>query len=108
MFVDPDVLATIFDQDEKKYLEEVVDSTFVSSVGKTIKIFEDEIKNFTSSIEFNSSKIIYFFCLLHSENHQSFNHYLVNIQLYTSKCQNEIVNQFSQPTSPNTYLYYYY
>ena len=38
-----------FDQDEKKYLEEVVDSTFVSSVGKTIRIFEEEIKNFTSS-----------------------------------------------------------
>ena len=38
-----------FDNDEKKYLEDVIDSTFVSSVGKAIKIFEDEIKKFTSS-----------------------------------------------------------
>ena len=37
-----------FDNDEKKYLEDVIDSTFVSSVGKAIKIFEDEIKKFTS------------------------------------------------------------
>ena len=27
-----------FDNDEKKYLEDVIDSTFVSSVGKAIKI----------------------------------------------------------------------
>ena len=38
-----------FDHDEKKCLEDVIDSTFVSSVGHTIKEFENEIKTFTSS-----------------------------------------------------------
>jgi len=34
---------------EKKYLEDCIDSTFVSSVGKYVDTFEDEIAKFTSS-----------------------------------------------------------
>ncbi len=38
-----------FDHNEKEFLNDVIDSTFVSSVGETINIFENEIREFTSS-----------------------------------------------------------
>ncbi|MBN2165710.1 MAG: LegC family aminotransferase [Marinilabiliaceae bacterium] len=41
--------APIFLGNEKKYLGECIDSTFVSSVGKFVNIFEEEIANYTKS-----------------------------------------------------------
>jgi len=41
--------APYFDHNEKKILNDVIDSTFVSSVGEEINIFENEIKAFTLS-----------------------------------------------------------
>ena len=34
---------------EKKYLDECIDSTFVSSVGKYVNLFEEKIKNYTGA-----------------------------------------------------------
>ena len=39
----------IFDGNEKKYLSDCIDSTFVSSVGKFVDEFESEISKFTGS-----------------------------------------------------------
>ena len=39
----------LFIGNEKKYLEECIDSTFVSSVGKFVNIFEDKIAEYTGS-----------------------------------------------------------
>jgi perosamine synthetase len=39
----------LFIGNEKKYLEECIDSTFVSSVGKFVDIFEDKIAEYTES-----------------------------------------------------------
>jgi aminotransferase in exopolysaccharide biosynthesis len=39
----------LFIGNEKKYLEECIDSTFVSSVGKFVNIFEDKIAEYTES-----------------------------------------------------------
>ena len=39
--------APVFPGNEKKYLEECIDSTFVSSVGKFVDQFEEEIANYT-------------------------------------------------------------
>ena len=41
--------APLFIGNEKKYLEECIDSTFVSSVGKFVDIFEDKIAEYTGS-----------------------------------------------------------
>lgn len=38
-----------FTGNEKKYLEECIDSTFVSSVGKFVNSFEDELKKYTGA-----------------------------------------------------------
>jgi perosamine synthetase len=40
----------LFIGNEKKYLEECIDSTFVSSVGKFVNIFEDKIAEYTGSV----------------------------------------------------------
>lgn len=39
----------VFKGNEKKYLEECIDTTFVSSVGKFVDRFEDEMANYTNS-----------------------------------------------------------
>ena len=39
----------IFNGNEKKYLNDCIDSTFVSSVGKYVDLFEQKIKEFTKS-----------------------------------------------------------
>jgi perosamine synthetase len=39
----------LFIGNEKKYLEECIDSTFVSSVGKFVNLFEDKIAEYTGS-----------------------------------------------------------
>ena len=41
--------APVFKGNEKKYLEECIDSTFVSSVGKFVDQFEEEIARYTGS-----------------------------------------------------------
>ncbi len=41
--------APVFIGNEKKYLEECIDSTFVSSVGKFVDRFEEDIASFTSA-----------------------------------------------------------
>ena len=38
-----------FTGNEKKYLNECIDSTFVSSVGKFVNKFEDDIKQYTGA-----------------------------------------------------------
>jgi perosamine synthetase len=38
-----------FDGNEKKYLNECIDSTFVSSVGKFVNLFEDKVADFTGA-----------------------------------------------------------
>ena len=42
--------APLFIGNEKKYLEECIDSTFVSSVGKFVGLFEDKIADYTGSL----------------------------------------------------------
>ena len=39
--------APVFKGNEKKYLEDCIDSTFVSSVGKYVDLFEEKIAEFT-------------------------------------------------------------
>ena len=39
----------LFIGNEKKYLEECIDSTFVSSVGKFVNLFEDQVAEYTGS-----------------------------------------------------------
>lgn len=41
--------APVFKGNEKKYLDECIDSTFVSSVGKFVDQFEEEIRKFTGA-----------------------------------------------------------
>lgn len=41
--------APVFNGNEKKYLEECIDSTFVSSVGKFVDRFEESVKDFTGA-----------------------------------------------------------
>lgn len=41
--------APVFKGNEKKYLEECIDSTFVSSVGKFVDLFEEKIAQFTGA-----------------------------------------------------------
>ncbi len=41
--------APVFGGNEKKYLNECIDSTFVSSVGKFVDQFEEEVANFTGA-----------------------------------------------------------
>jgi perosamine synthetase len=40
----------LFIGNEKKYLEECIDSTFVSSVGKFVGLFEEKIAEYTGSV----------------------------------------------------------
>ena len=39
----------VFNGNEKKYLNECIDSTFVSSVGKFVELFEEKISEYTNS-----------------------------------------------------------
>jgi len=41
--------APVFDGNEKKYLEECIDTTFVSSVGRFVDRFEEEIARYTGA-----------------------------------------------------------
>ena len=41
--------APVFNGNEKKYLEECIDTTFVSSVGRFVDIFEEEISKYTGA-----------------------------------------------------------
>jgi perosamine synthetase len=41
--------APVFNGNEKKYLEECIDSTFVSSVGKFVDLFEEKIAEYTGA-----------------------------------------------------------
>ena len=41
--------APTFTGNESKYIQECIDSTFVSSVGKFVDLFEDELKNYAFS-----------------------------------------------------------
>jgi len=41
--------APVFNGNEKKYLEECIDTTFVSSVGRFVDIFEDEVALYTGA-----------------------------------------------------------
>lgn len=41
--------APVFNGNEKKYLEECIDSTFVSSVGKFVDLFEEKMAEYTSA-----------------------------------------------------------
>ena len=41
--------APVFNGNEKKYLEECIDTTFVSSVGRFVDRFEEEIADYTGA-----------------------------------------------------------
>ena len=47
-----------FSGNEKKYLNECIDSTFVSSVGKFVNQFEEELQQFANSINNNTTPLV--------------------------------------------------
>jgi len=60
--------APVFMGNEKKYLDECIDSTFVSSVGKFVNVFEQKIKDYTGAkytiVTVNGTQALYIALLL--------------------------------------------